>query len=46
MGLDFRERESLGIFMVYRKELFFFFFFKLLFMYVCIYICSVVCICL
>ena len=27
MGLDFRERESLGIFMVYRKELFFFFFF-------------------
>lgn len=26
MGLDFRERESLGIFMVYRKELFFFFF--------------------
>ena len=45
MGLDFRERESLGIFMVYRKELFFFFF-KLLFMYVCIYICSVVCTCL
>lgn len=36
MGLDFRERESLGIFMVYRKELFFFFF-KVI-VYVCVYL--------